>query len=124
MLLSDFIEVDSALREAGGEYKVEYDSPLSRAQRAEEASGFLRMTETALKVATEMQNPEPLDHFDWDVAIPELADIHAVPERWRRSMDAIQKIRAGRAEQQQTEQAIQAAPSVAAILKNSPSAVQ
>lgn len=105
------------LREARGEFQIEYDSPLSRAQKAEEAAGLMRTVEHVLNVVNITQNPEPLDHFDWDTIIPELSDINAVPVRWRRSMDAIQEIRAGRAEQAQTQQMIEAAPAVAGAAK-------
>ncbi len=107
----------AALREAGAQFKIEYDSPMSRAQRAEEASGLMRTVESTLNVAQVTGNPEPLDHFDWDVIVPELSDINAVPVRWRKSMDDILKIRQARAQQQQTQQMINAAPGVAAITK-------
>lgn len=80
------------LIEAQGEYKIEYDSPLSRAQRAEEAAGISRLMQVAVEVAANTQNPEPLDHFNWDVIIPEMADIQGVPERWMRSMDEVQAL--------------------------------
>jgi hypothetical protein len=107
-----------ALREAGGEYKVEYDSPLSRAQRAEEASGFMRMLDLSLKIAVEAQRPDALDWADFDTAMPELADINAVPMRWQNSAAKIQQIREGRSEAQQTQDAINAAPAVSALIKN------
>jgi hypothetical protein len=112
-----------ALLEAGGKYKVEYESPLSRAQRAEEASGFMRWIELGLKFATESQNPEVLDWIDVDAAMPEIADIEAVPARWMRSLTAVQAIRDGRAQQQDTQTAINAAPAVAALLKNAPTSL-
>lgn len=105
------------LREAGAGFKVEYDSPLSRAQRAEEASGLMRTVESALNVASATGNPEPLDHFDWDVIVPELSDINAVPVRWRNSVEKIQAIRQGRAQQQQKQDMVNAAPSMAALAK-------
>ncbi len=105
------------LREAGVDFKVEYDSPLSRAQRAEEASGLMRTVESAMGVVNATGNPEPLDHFEWDIIIPELSDINAVPVRWRKSMEDIQKIRAGRAEAAQQQQMIDAAPSMASVAK-------
>lgn len=106
-----------ALIEAKGEYRIEYDSPLSRAQRAEEASGLMRTVETALNVVNVTQNPEPLDHFDWDKAIPEIAEIQGVPHRWMKSMDDVKKLRDGRAQQAQEQQLIQAAPGAAAMTK-------
>jgi hypothetical protein len=90
-----------ALLEAQGEYRVEYDSPLSRAQRAEEASGLMRTLESALNVVNITQNPEPLDHFKWDVIIPELSDIQGVPMKWMRSLEEVASIRDGRAAAQE-----------------------
>lgn len=106
-----------ALREAGGNFKISYDSPLSRAQRAEEASGTMRSIENALQVVNVTQNMDPLDHFDWDVIVPELSEIQGVPARFMRSMEAIQGIRQGRAQQVQTEQMIAAAPAAASMVK-------
>ena len=105
------------LIEARGEYKIEYDSPLSRAQRAEEAAGISRLMQVAVEVAANTQNPEPLDHFNWDVIIPEMADIQGVPERWMRSMDEVQALRQGRNQAAATQQLIAAAPGAAALVK-------
>lgn len=105
------------LKEAGAQFKVEYDSPLSRAQRAEEAAGLMRTLESALNVVNVTGNTDPLDHFNWDTIIPDLSDINAVPVRWRNGLDQIQAIRQSRAEQQQQQTMIQAAPSVAALTK-------
>jgi hypothetical protein len=105
------------LREAKGEYKVVYTSPLFKAARAGEASGFLRTVETALEVAGQMQDPSVLDPFDFDVAIPEIARIQDVPESWMRSADAIAQVRQQRAQAKQAEQQVQALPAQAAIIK-------
>jgi len=105
------------LREAGADYKVVYDSPLSRAQRAEEASGFLRWTEYLTRYATETQNPAPLDWIEIDEAAPALAEIHAVPPKWIRDFKKILEIREGRAQQMQDQQAIEAAPAAAGVMK-------
>jgi hypothetical protein len=105
------------LLEAQGEYRVEYDSPLSRAQRAEEVAGIMRTIETTLGVVNVTQNPEPLDHFNWDAIVPEIAEIQAVPQRWMRAMDQVQAIRQGRQQQAEQQQAINALPGVAAVTK-------
>lgn len=106
-----------ALREARGEFKIVYESPLTRSQRAEEASGVMRALETTLQVVNVTQDPAPLDYYDWDVIVPELNEIHGTPARWMRSKEAIEAMRQGRAEQQQAQTAIQAAPGVAAMTK-------
>jgi len=108
-----------ALREAKGDYRLEYDSPLSRAQRAEEASGLMRTIESVLNIVNVTQNPAPLDHFNWDVIVPEISEIQAVPSRWMNSLEAVQQMRQSRADQAQEQTAIQAAPGAAALIKSS-----
>ena len=105
------------LQELGADFKVEYDSPLSRAQRAEEAGGLLRTVESTLGVVNVTGDPAPLDHFNWDVIIPELSDINAVPVRWRHDLKTIQDMRSGRAQAAQKQQLIEAAPAVAGLVK-------
>lgn len=105
------------LQEAGAQFKVEYDSPLSRAQRAEEAAGLMRTIEAVLGVANVTGDLSPLDHFNWDTIVPDMSDINAVPVRWRNGVDQIQALRQGRAQQQQEQTMIQAAPSAAAMMK-------
>lgn len=105
------------LLEAKGEYMIEYDSPLSKAQRAEEASGLMRTIESVLQIVNVTQNPEPLDYFNWDEIVPDMASIQSVPEKWINAMDRVQAIRGGRAQQAQEQQMMQAAPGAAAMIK-------
>ena len=105
------------LVDAKGSYAVEYDSPLSRAAKAEEAAGLMRTIEMALAVVNVTQNPEPLDHFAWDTILPEVADIQAVPQRWLREQKAVDEIRAGRKQAQDAQMAIQAGPTIVALTK-------
>ena len=111
------------LVEAGGEFHVIYDSPLSRAMQAEEASGFMRTLETAINYSQATQDPSAFDWLDIDTAMPEIADIQAVPARWVRTPDAVAKIREGRSQAQQQQQMADAAPAIASILKTTGSAV-
>lgn len=105
------------LKEREDQYRIEYDSPLSRAQRAEEVAGLLRTVETTLNIVNVTQNPEPLDHFNWDKIIPEVAEIQAVPIRWLKSKDEVQTDRDKRSQQQQQQQAVNSLPGVAAMTK-------
>jgi len=106
-----------ALREAAGEYKVEYDSPLSRAQKAEEGAGSMRTIQWAAEIAANSQNPTIFDHFNFDEIIPELADINAMPVRFINDPKTVEQIRAGRQQQQATQQLIDAAPAMASMMK-------
>jgi len=105
------------LIEAQGEFEVVYDSPLSRSQRAEEASGWLRTLEAAIAYANTTQDLSVLDQFDSDVIYQQLAEINAVPASWMRAPAAVQEIREARAQQQQVQQMVEAAPAAAGVMK-------
>lgn len=105
------------LREAKGEYKVVYTSPLFKAARAGEASGFLRTVESATQIAGQTGDPSILDAFDFDVALPEIAKIQDVPESWMSSPEDVAAKRKARAAQQQQQAQIQALPAQAAMIK-------
>ena len=110
-------DMPPALLEAEGEFEIEYDSPLSRSQRAEEASGWLRTLEAAIAYANTTQDISVLDQFDTDVIYPALAEINAVPASWMRSPEAVQQMRESRQQQQEMQQAIEAAPAAAGVMK-------
>ena len=103
--------------EAQAGFEVEYDSPLSRSQRAEEASGWLRTLEAAIAYANTTQDLAVLDQFNSDVIYQQLAEINAVPSSWMRDPKEVQQLRASRAEQQQMQQMLEAAPAAAGVMK-------
>jgi hypothetical protein len=106
-----------ALVEAEGEFEIEYDSPLTRSQRAEEAAGWLRTLEAAIAHANTTQDLSVLDHFNTDVIYPQLAEINAVPASWMNGEKQVQALRQARAQQQQMQQMIEAAPAAAGVMK-------
>lgn len=105
------------LREARGEYKIVHTSPLFKAARAGEASGFLRTIESALQVAGQMNDPSVLDWASNDRAWPAIARIQSVPEEFMASPDEIVAKRKARADAAQQAQQVQALPAQAAMLK-------
>ena len=105
------------LKEARGEYNVIYTSPLSRDMRAQEVAGFNRSLETALSIVNATQDPSPLDNFDFDVIMPAVNTINGMPESWNASDQKKDAKRAARAKAQERQEAIQAAPAQAAMLK-------
>ena len=105
------------LIEARGDFDIEYDSPLSRSQRAEEASGWLRTLEAAIAYANTTQDLAVLDQFDTDVIYAQLAEINAVPPSWMRSKEAVQGLRESRERSQIGEQLTAAAPAAAGVMK-------
>jgi hypothetical protein len=106
-----------ALRQARGAYEVTDTSPLAKLQRAGEAAGFQRWTDTLRQLATETQDPSWLYPVSAERAAPALADIHGVPTDWTATADEIaQKKKSAQLAAQQQAQ-IQAMPAQAAMLK-------
>lgn len=86
---------------AGRPIRVEYVSPITRAQKAGDARA---LAQTAEAIAPLLQsNPEVLDNFDADAATRDIADILGLRKAWLRSADTVQAMR--RAKQQVQEQA-------------------
>lgn len=98
-----------ALREAQGDYTVQYDSPLSRAARAEEAAGFNRVMEMLVAPLNAGQT-HILDNFDWDTITRDLSDNQAVPASWMKARDRVQQERDAREEQERSLLAAQLGP--------------
>jgi hypothetical protein len=105
------------VKQAMAEYDVVYQSPLSRAQKAEEAAGTMRTIEFAVQAAANAQDPSILDPFDWDAIIPEVADINGMPTRFLRDAAAVAALRDGRNQDKEVAQLTQALPGAAAVMK-------
>lgn len=106
-----------ALLDAGGEFKVEYDNPITRMSRSESAAGFNRALQTAMEYVAATQDPSPLDHFNFDEATPDILDISGAPTRWISTKEQIAAKRQQRAQQAQAQMAIEAAPAAAGLAK-------
>ena len=102
---------------AGGSMQTVYTNPLARAMKAQEAAGFMRTLETVKELVNITQDQSLLDPFNFDVAVPAIADIQAVPESWMSSPQEIQGKRKARAKSQQAEQQLKALPNQAAMVK-------
>jgi hypothetical protein len=105
------------LLEAGGGFKVEYDAPLNRAMRAEEASGIMRSMQWSAEIVAQTQDPSAMDWYDVDTITPEVADINGAPFRFIRSPEAVAAIRQKRDQDKMAAQVTQALPGMAAMAK-------
>lgn len=105
------------LAEAGGAFEIEFDAPMSRMARSENAAGFMRSLDTALAFFEATQDPSPLDWFDFDTAMPAIQDINGAPTEWTRTAEEVAEIRRQRAQQQEMQQAVEAAPALASAAK-------
>lgn len=108
-------QMPQILIDATVEYRIEYDNPMSRMARSEKAAGFMRALGTASEYAKMTQDMEPLDHFNFDVALPEILDIQGAPVAWTRSIEEIQARRDARQKAMEQQQMIEAAPAMASV---------
>lgn len=105
------------LQEAAGEYSIQFDNPISRAADSSQIAGVMRNLEMILPVINITQDPSVLDRYDFDKVL-ELADrVNNVPFKVTRSLDEINQIRQGRAQQAERAAQAQEAPGQAALLK-------
>lgn len=104
------------LMEAGGEYEIVYDSPMSRMQRAEELVGVQRTMELLAPFA--QMDPSVLDVFDKDELARLTAEVSGVPTPVLRSPDAVAEIRAQRAQAEADAAMAQAAQPIAGAMKD------
>ncbi len=105
------------LKQAKGEYKIVYDSPISRTQKAEQVAGAMRTLEAFSNYAVQTQDPSILHLINIDVAGPAIADANGVPAAWMNSPEAVMKLRQQQQQKQQEQTAIQAAPAIAGVMK-------
>ena len=105
------------LRSAKGQYKIIYDTPISRAQKADQVSGALRTLEIFTNFAQQTQDPSVLHLINIDVAGPAIAEAYGVPASWMNSPQQIMQLRQHAAKMQQAQLAIQAAPAAAGVIK-------
>lgn len=110
-------KMPQVLREAKGEYRLSFTNPLARAQKAQEAAGFMRTVETVKELVQITQDPSLLDPFNFDVAVPAIADIQAVPPSWMSSDEEIAGKRKNRQAAMQRKQQLDALPNQAAMVK-------
>lgn len=82
--------------EAGAWPTIDYDNPLSRMARAEEAAGLTRWIEAMTPLAN--VDPGVFDHIDTDEAAPGLADVLGVRPSWIATPDKVAAKRQQRSE--------------------------
>lgn len=105
------------LKEAGGQYSVTYSSPLTKMMEAGKASGFIRTVETVKELVAITGDRKLLSPFNWDVAIPAIADINGTPESWMNDQQTIAQLNGDIDKQLAQQQRVQAAPAAAAMMK-------
>jgi len=103
-------------------YKIEYTSPLARAQRMEDIKAINNTIAMIVPVAQAI--PEVLDKINGDVFVDTVAGINKVPPEMIRDEDEVGELRQARAEQQQAMMQMQAAQSIAETAKTGTDAMK
>lgn len=96
--------------------KVEYVSPMARAQRSSEAMAIDRTLQSITPLI--QVNPEVLDNFDIDEMARTYADINGVPAKVMKDPKAVQQSREQRAQAQQAQQSAAVMPEMAGAMKD------
>lgn len=111
------LQMPPELVEAGADVELVYTSPMAKGMYAEEVSGFIRSVEQSIKLVEATGDMSHLDHYDFDTAIPEMADYQNVPARWMNDDKKKKMIAEARAQQQQQAQLMQNAAPLASAAK-------
>lgn len=108
--------------EAEATVEIDYQSPADRFARAEEALGIMRTYEALAPLVPVA--PGILDFLDADEAARVVADVNGVPAKVELPREAVEQIRAERAEQQAVQEALAAAPGLAGSVRDLATAAQ
>jgi len=98
------------------EYEIEYDSPMSRAQKAEFAIGVQRTYEFATQVAG--IDPTIFDNLDHRENLRIIAESNGMPQRGFIGDDAVKKKEAKREQEAMANAALSSAPELAGAIKD------
>jgi hypothetical protein len=112
-------EMPPALREAEGQYKVAYDSPLNRAELAQESLSLVRTLEIIGPALQVSDNPQR--HFrriNMDLAVAGVARNSGMPESWLHTDEEMAAQDEREAAQQQVEAMSQIIPAAGQAAKN------
>lgn len=105
-----------ALIDAGGEINIEYESPIVRAQKAEEGVAIMRTLEALTPLA--QIDPDVLMVFDAQKTARALAEINGFPAKAMLSEDEVEGKKAEKAQAMQAQQLLAAAPVMSGVAKD------
>jgi hypothetical protein len=115
-------EMPPELQDDGGRMEIVYESPLVRAQKAEQGLGFMRVLQAIAPLAA--GDPSIYQRFNKDEIVPGLAELHGMPMTWLHDEQALAAIQQQAAQQSQQQQMQQAVPQGAAAAKDLAAASQ
>lgn len=109
-------EVPGILIEAGGNYKLEYNTPIHRLRRSDELRAIDSLFARASQAAA--YDPSAMDVIDIDAALRISAEIDGAPVTATRSQADVDEMRGMRAAQEQQQQMIAEAPAMAGAARD------
>lgn len=104
------------LEAIGGALDIEYDSPLTRAQRSEEVVGVLRTFEAVGTIA--QYDESVMEVFNYERAIRVVAEGQGAPLKIMNTPEELEAKRAAKQQQQDMALALQAAPALGQTVKS------
>lgn len=110
------------LDQAGGVLDIEYDSPLTRAQRSEEGVGVLRTLETVGTIA--QFDESVLEEINYKRSLKVVADANGAPLAMFNTPEEREALAAAKQQAQDMQLALQAAPVIADTAKTAAQAQQ
>ena len=110
----DYPETPEELKDE--KFKIVFDSPFDRAQRAEEVTAILRTYESILPIAE--QNPEVLDNINDDKAVKSIMLNGGAPADITNNEQEIRRIREARNQSQQAQAQAEQQQSASETVKN------
>ncbi len=110
--------IPDAIREAGPQADtVTFNNPITRAMKAGKAASFMQMVEMTAQVAQSTGDASVWDTYEFDAALPEMADDRGVPASWISNAQQLAQKRKQRAQQAEREARAKEMPAQAAIVK-------
>jgi len=119
---SPFVALDQILQELGVPLDIEYEGPLARAQRLQDAVAAQRFMNQLLPIAE--VKPEVLDVVNFEEYARATGEYVGVPARLLNSREKVEELRAARAEQQQEQRQLAAAEQMAGVAGRSAPAIK
>lgn len=110
-------EQPPSVKEAQGEYTLQITNPLMNALSGQPIAGFMRTVEITANVVQAGGDPALMDVFDFETALPEIAEDQFVPPRWMASAEKIAAKAKARAQSAERERQVKELPGKAAIMK-------
>jgi hypothetical protein len=110
-------EMPASVREAKGEYKIVYTSPLAKALSGHKTVGFMRTAEMIGNLIQVGADPALVDYLDFDEAIPGIADDQFVPVPWITSPQKFAAKQKARAAAAAEDRRVKSLPGEAAMAK-------